>query len=382
MSYTTTFKTPCPLLPPEGYAENWEKEMEDFHQSLLNYLQNLASTPGLQTDTPYFWSAVMALLGNSIRATREQRKFIRLVSDNLIETHTSKVNLWIGRMEFLIEELILPLLKRFVQTTLRKRGQKRLSYPLQSIRRLTEDWISGKSTPEEDHLRTLVGLPIVLYRFMSELKGLHKALTCRTTQEKNARCRIRQEMLKNCSCTKYEKVTLGDFTKKKLTEERYEELRERIIGDIPETERQIRMDVESCYADEDQLFPLLLQHASAEGLLNAGLCSAVLLKELDKEYQTQQNKPQEKGELFTPEAQKLWEICRQNGWVDENLQPKMSVNKIVILASIMADILELKYRWQPFEELWNKKSLASVYSNSQLRNYYDTCYKKFLKALS
>lgn len=81
--------------------------------------------------------------------------------------------------------------------------------------------------------------------------------------------------------------------------------------------------------------------------------------------------------LNTPQAQKLWDIAKAEGWVDENLQPLISQPKAAILASVMADILRLSPRWQAFEELWGINDLATKLSISQNCNYYSSLLKTF-----
>lgn len=85
--------------------------------------------------------------------------------------------------------------------------------------------------------------------------------------------------------------------------------------------------------------------------------------------------------LDTPEARRLWAIARQNGWVDEELQPCMSQPKSAILASVIADCLNLSPKWPPFEDLWDISDLANKLSHAQLKNYYSDIYRAYIDKL-
>ncbi len=85
--------------------------------------------------------------------------------------------------------------------------------------------------------------------------------------------------------------------------------------------------------------------------------------------------------LRTEDAMRLWAIAKEHGWVDEGLQPLISMNRAAILASVMADALGLSPRWKAFEELWGVKDLATKLSMAQNCRYYVDALKEYSKYL-
>lgn len=86
--------------------------------------------------------------------------------------------------------------------------------------------------------------------------------------------------------------------------------------------------------------------------------------------------------LRTERANELWEIAKEQGWVDDNLMPKISDGKAAILASVMAEVLQLPApMWSQFENLWNKKKLSVALSKARDCNYYSSLYKEMERAL-
>ena len=86
--------------------------------------------------------------------------------------------------------------------------------------------------------------------------------------------------------------------------------------------------------------------------------------------------------LQTEKAQAMWSAARSHGWVDERLQPAISMKKAAIMASVMADELGLEPRWKPFEQLWHTEGLATVLSKAQCTKYYSDALKEFEEALT
>lgn len=86
--------------------------------------------------------------------------------------------------------------------------------------------------------------------------------------------------------------------------------------------------------------------------------------------------------LQTEKAQAMWSAARSHGWVDERLQPEISMKKAAIMASVMADELGLEPRWKPFEQLWHTEGLATVLSKAQCTKYYSDALKEFEEALT
>lgn len=129
------------------------------------------------------------------------------------------------------------------------------------------------------------------------------------------------------------------------------------------------------------------------------LLSALVLRELlkeatyevaiaDTEDETSTcifNSPQvpvrEPAALFTPEAMELWRKLQEADLVDEDFQPKMSMRKASIVASLMGSRLGLVPLWKPFEELWEVKELSNTFSHAQIGKYYGDMTKSVNKAL-
>ncbi len=85
--------------------------------------------------------------------------------------------------------------------------------------------------------------------------------------------------------------------------------------------------------------------------------------------------------LDTEEAHSLLDIARQKGWVDDNLQPRVSQPKAAILASVIADELGLSPRWTAFEELWAIDDLATKLTKAQDCHYYSSFLKEVEEAM-
>lgn len=85
--------------------------------------------------------------------------------------------------------------------------------------------------------------------------------------------------------------------------------------------------------------------------------------------------------LRTERANELWEIAKAHGWVDDNLMPTDSDGKAAILASIMAEVLDMPAPiWSQFENFWNKKSLSVALSKAKDRSYFPSLYKEIERA--
>ena len=85
--------------------------------------------------------------------------------------------------------------------------------------------------------------------------------------------------------------------------------------------------------------------------------------------------------LRTEDAMRLWAIAKEHGWVDDNLQPLISMNRAAILASVMADVLGLSPRWKAFEELWGVKDLPNCLCKAQNCRYYVDALKEYAEYL-
>ena len=65
--------------------------------------------------------------------------------------------------------------------------------------------------------------------------------------------------------------------------------------------------------------------------------------------------------LATPEARELWRKAQVAGWVDEQLQPRLSRSDAALLAGRMAELLGIE-GWRPFEQLWRRQNMRVDYS--------------------
>ncbi len=82
--------------------------------------------------------------------------------------------------------------------------------------------------------------------------------------------------------------------------------------------------------------------------------------------------------LRTEAANELWEIAKQEGWVDEDLQPKgLSRPDAALLAARMGKVLGIE-GWVPFEQLWHRQNMRQDYNKSQYNQKTDD-FEKALK---
>lgn len=85
--------------------------------------------------------------------------------------------------------------------------------------------------------------------------------------------------------------------------------------------------------------------------------------------------------LSSADAMVMWKKMQEMQWVDERFHPLISQKKAAILASVMADALDLSPRWTPFEQLWRIDDLASKLSQAMMCQYYSDAVKEYSKAL-
>ena len=110
------------------------------------------------------------------------------------------------------------------------------------------------------------------------------------------------------------------------------------------------------------------------------------LEEILLEEQNERNKAREPGilpkELSTPTALELWTKLETTGFVDKKQQPvNLSRAQCAILADIIGEKRNLKYRWKPFEILWNIKNLRTDNYKSFDQNQESTFRDKIKQAL-
>lgn len=71
-------------------------------------------------------------------------------------------------------------------------------------------------------------------------------------------------------------------------------------------------------------------------------------------------------ELGTPQAHIIWSKAKHNGWIDDNYQFIGTRQQMCFAADTMGKSLKLKYRWKPFEQLWNYKFFAQTRQKGEL----------------
>ena len=97
---------------------------------------------------------------------------------------------------------------------------------------------------------------------------------------------------------------------------------------------------------------------------------------------------QESGEpslpeaLQTEEAQELWAVAQEEGWVDEHLQPLLSRPMAALLADRMAEVLGIKAKWKVFEKMWHRKNMRNDYNTALDQQQCDEYRKKFLRLIN
>ncbi len=85
--------------------------------------------------------------------------------------------------------------------------------------------------------------------------------------------------------------------------------------------------------------------------------------------------------LRSEEANELWAVAKQEGWVDEDLQPKgLSRPDAALLAARMAKVLGIE-GWVPFEQLWHRQNMRQDYNKSQYNQKTDEFEKKLKRKL-
>lgn len=75
-------------------------------------------------------------------------------------------------------------------------------------------------------------------------------------------------------------------------------------------------------------------------------------------------------ELTSTDANRMWNICMENKWIDMEYQPIVSQKRAAIIASVIADELSLSPKWAAFEKLWNMPNMATKLSQAQCCRYY------------
>ena len=85
--------------------------------------------------------------------------------------------------------------------------------------------------------------------------------------------------------------------------------------------------------------------------------------------------------LRTEAANELWEVAQEEGWVDEDLQPKgLSRPDAALLAARIAKVLGIE-GWVPFEQLWHRQNMRCDYNKSQYNQKTEDFEKKLKRKL-
>lgn len=70
-------------------------------------------------------------------------------------------------------------------------------------------------------------------------------------------------------------------------------------------------------------------------------------------------------QLKTQKARAMWQRLQQKGYVDDHCQPTMlSRTQTALLASEMAERLEISQKWKTFERLWGRKDMRADYNKA------------------
>lgn len=85
--------------------------------------------------------------------------------------------------------------------------------------------------------------------------------------------------------------------------------------------------------------------------------------------------------LCTQEANELWEIAKQEGWVDEDLQPTVSRTEAAILADILLEKMGKEHEWTLFEKMWNRKNMRNDWQAALELKKYDEVHERMKKKL-
>lgn len=83
-------------------------------------------------------------------------------------------------------------------------------------------------------------------------------------------------------------------------------------------------------------------------------------------------------ELGTDEARTYWQRLHDRGFTDDDAQllPSTTRKQAMYIAELMAERLNLKAKWKPFEALWGIKNLAQEKWDFQQTGVMPTRYKE------
>jgi len=69
-------------------------------------------------------------------------------------------------------------------------------------------------------------------------------------------------------------------------------------------------------------------------------------------------------ELNTPEALRLLNLAKEQGWLDDNFQPTLKTKEqVALVASRISKILFGYNKWSIFESYWGQKNMAQYFQN-------------------
>ena len=107
--------------------------------------------------------------------------------------------------------------------------------------------------------------------------------------------------------------------------------------------------------------------------------------QINNYYGSEKEEPGEPTEvpecLSTEEANDLWEIAKEEGWVDENLQPKsLSRPDAALLAARIGKVLGIE-GWKPFEQLWHRQNMRCDFNKTQYNQKTEDFEKKLKRKL-
>lgn len=148
------------------------------------------------------------------------------------------------------------------------------------------------------------------------------------------------------------------------------ELLQKIINIILDEELfDFDFSVKTCNIDDvlnEDNIELFFELVLRRDLIQSKMFDSVK-KQFDAMIEKTENKKLSDGilpeELRSDEAQRLWSIAKENCWVDESFQLKISQNEASLLAMAMFQALNIKNQWNLFEKLWGVNDLCSKHSH-------------------
>lgn len=377
-----TTRHECPAFPPHAFYQQWESGMKAYYLALHAFMNSCSGT--LACDEQYtdiesitipseqFCSLVMELLHKTLKAYVQLAELDHVLQYCLVETHLHDLEKWQQLLTFPVDIMLRSTLKTCIRKVLRALPEQCQPVSLRQVRQLTDSWIAGSHLPADSLLGSLQGLHIMLHRHFLYLCKIQNKLMKRTPRHLLSLWHYRTHLLENSACAQ-KFNTLKKFRRKPASTEREDLFHDLVLNRINDV--RLRAHVELNWNDVPALLSGLLQLTDTEMGVNIAICTVWQLSKIHGKPQP--DAPCDLQPLQTPQAMELWETARQEGWVDDKLQPLMSANKATILANVMGTVLNITPLWIPFQKLWGIANMAKRHYETQSYDYYDTYYKMF-----